>query len=270
MNLPGNPTSSSPVAHLQRLQGQYQNTSVDWERLLEANYTLFLSGPRRPRGIIDIGGHAGRHAFVFRHRLGCERLDIFEPLPEQHAALVKLFSGDPTVQVHNIALSDKNGFVDFILKQSAPEESGLRQRTFYNNGRNDDLVSFKINMTRLADVTFPAPVDFIKIDTEGGEIDILRGAVELLRTHSPIVSVEYGPGGYDAYGYDAGMLFDIAGQIGYSLFDLFGNRFETKGEWVSCVGKFYWDFIMLPQARIDELEPIIRNINQLKIVDFLT
>lgn len=42
-------------------------------------------------------------------------------------------------------------------------------------------------------------IDFIKIDTEGGGIDILNGAAHPSQRDKPIISVKYGPG-HHAYG----------------------------------------------------------------------
>jgi FkbM family methyltransferase len=42
---------------------------------------------------------------------------------------------------------------------------------------------------------------FIKIDVEGGEIDVLRGGERLLRRTRPFVAVEYGSPTYSLYGH---------------------------------------------------------------------
>jgi FkbM family methyltransferase len=245
----GHRVISEASAFLARLQGTYRNTDIDWEGLLEADYLALLSG-RDDLGIIDVGGHAGRHSRVILERLKPSRLLIFEPLPNQREALEAGFAHDPNVTVYGCALGSQRGQSTFVIKRGAPEESGLRQRSFYNDGKSDDLESITVAVETLDGSGIPFRVDFIKIDAEGGEIDILKGADNLLHRDKPIISVEYGPGGYDVYGYEPETLFEFSTKLGYSIFDLFGHRFASIDEWRSCVARFYWDYLLIPDCRV--------------------
>ena len=181
---------SDPIDTMRRLEANYKNTDIDWEGLLEADYTVLLSG-RSDLGVIDIGGHAGRHSWAIQQKLRPSNLLIFEPLPFQRQRLEELFSHDKNVTVSGFALGNQSGKTTFVVKLGAPEESGLRQRSFYNDGNNDDLERILVNIETLDRLDIPFRVDFIKIDAEGGEIDILKGAVSLVRRDQPIISVEY-------------------------------------------------------------------------------
>jgi FkbM family methyltransferase len=236
---------------VEHLAASYRNTAIDWEALLEANYVALLSG-RSGLGVIDIGAHKGRHALAIKRRLAPSHLLMFEPLPEQRAMLEGLFLHDPRAKVYGCALGNTCGTAEFVVKTGAPEESGLRQRSFYNDGKCDDLKRITVPVSPLDAIAIPFKIDFIKIDVEGGEIDILKGAKRLLQRDSPIIAVEYGPGSYDAYGHGPGDLYDLAKTMNYALFDLFGNRFASRDEWLSCVGRFYWDYLMIPVAAASE------------------
>jgi FkbM family methyltransferase len=176
-----------------------------------------------------------------------------------------MFALPTNVIVYACALGSQRGQSTFIVKKGSPEESGLRQRSFYNDGNNKDLERILVPVETLDALDIPFAVDFIKIDTEGGEIDILRGAVNLVIRDAPIISVEYGPGGYDAYGYRPETLFELATEMGYSIFDLFGNRFASLEEWKLCVGRFYWDYLLIPDQRI---AAIADRINIIRTLDF--
>lgn len=252
---------------IERLAASSRNTDFDWESLLEANYLILLAD--EPVGIIDVGGHAGRHARVFQQHLNLTKLLVFEPLPAQHAALTELFRSDDRVQISNVALSNASGQSRFFVKTMAPEESGLRQRSFYNDGRRDDLAEILVEVERLDAIAINFKVDFIKIDAEGGEIDILKGTRGLLEKDWPVVSVEYGPGGYDAYGYKAETLFELASDLSYSVFDLFGNRISSVEEWRSCVGRFYWDFMLIPTWKCSRLADRIERIRSFQPQQFM-
>jgi FkbM family methyltransferase len=249
---------------LAQLESTYRNTEFDWESLLEANYIALLSG-RNGLGIIDIGGHAGRHSLPIHQKLKPSHLLIFEPLPDQRRSLATIFADHTNVTVYGLALGNRTGQSTFVVKKGAPEESGLRQRSFYNDGNSGDLEHIQVTIETLDNLKIPFAVDFIKIDTEGGEIDILKGAANLLRRDAPIISVEYGVGCYDAYGYEPETLFMLATEMSYSIFDLFGNRFVSIDEWRSCVARFYWDYLMIPDRKI---QSIADRINVIRTLDF--
>jgi FkbM family methyltransferase len=249
---------------LARLVNGHRHSEIDWEALLEANYLALFSG-NNDLGIIDIGGHAGRHSRTIQQRLRPKHLMIFEPLPAQRQMLREMFSRDLNVSVLGFALGNQRGHTKFVVKQGSPEESGLRRRSFYNDGSDRDLQYIDVDVETLDGLEISFQVDFIKIDTEGGEIDILRGATQLLGRDAPVISVEYGPGGYDAYGHKPGTLFELATGAGYGVFDLFGNRFGSMDEWLSCVARVYWDYLLIPESRqpslADRLE-IIRSLGE--------
>jgi FkbM family methyltransferase len=224
-----------------------KNTNFDWERLLEIGYRRFLT----PESVvIDIGGHAGRHAAVFIEDIGCRRVMIFEPLPAQRKFLITRFQAHSEVQILPYALSASNGTAEFVVNEAAPEESGLKER-IYNDPGSKRLRRITVETSRLDDLTADLQaVDYIKIDTEGAEVDIIHGAESLLARCKPILSIEYGQPGYSVYGYTRWTLFDLLESLDYVLLDLFGNPFD-RDQWDNVIDRFYWDFFAAPSEQVD-------------------
>lgn len=237
-----------PLDVIDRLEDAGEkNTNFDWERLLEIGYRRFLT---RDSVVIDIGGHAGRHAAVFIEEIGCRRVMIFEPLPAQREYLRTRFEAQPDVRILPYALSASNGTAEFVVNEAAPEESGLKER-IYNDPAAKRLSRITVETSRLDDLTADLPaVDYIKIDTEGAEVDIIRGAEMLLARCKPILSIEYGQPGYSVYGYTRWTLFDLLESMDYVLLDLFGNPFDRE-QWDNVIDRFYWDFYAAPVERVD-------------------
>jgi FkbM family methyltransferase len=259
---------NEPCEFLAKLMASYRNVDIDWEAVLEAVYLTLLSG-QQGLGVIDIGGHAGRHAVVIQRELNPDHLLIFEPLPVQCGNLRARFAGKSNVVVHGCALGAREGEGVFIVKTGAPQESGLRQRSFYNDQNNEDLERIPIVIETLDNMDIPFRIDFMKIDTEGGEVDILKGATELLNRDAPIMSVEYGIGGHDAYGYDADTLFKLTESLAYSIFDLFGHQFTSIKQWRTCVSQFYWDYFLIPHKKLTSMSDRIKLIQRFEVDRFL-
>lgn len=60
-------------------------------------------------------------------------------------------------------------------------------------------------------------IDFIKIDVEGGEFNVLKGAKNILTKDSPIVIFEFGLGASNFYGTTPSDLFAYFSDINYKI-----------------------------------------------------
>jgi FkbM family methyltransferase len=233
---------------LETLHHSYDNPGfIDWEKVLELGYRLFLSANST---VIDIGGHAGRHSDIFINEIGCKQVYIFEPIPSKYQHLVNRYSSNPNVTVKQVALSSSVGKSEFLINHGAPEESGLKER-IYNNPELKNLEKIVVATDTLDNLFIDSPgVEYIKIDTAGGEIDILGGAVSLLHKFRPFISVEYGKPSYTAYGHNQDTLFLYCQKQAYVITDLFGNPIESIDIWRECVDSFYWDYYLVPQEKL--------------------
>ncbi|CAD5926169.1 UDP-N-acetylglucosamine--peptide N-acetylglucosaminyltransferase 110 kDa subunit [Planktothrix agardhii] len=236
------------IEKLETLHHSYDNPGcIDWEKVLELGYRLFLSSNST---VIDIGGHAGRHSDIFINQIGAKQVYIFEPIPSKYEHLVNRYSSNPNVTVKQVALSSSVGKSEFLINHGAPEESGLKER-IYNNPELKNLEKIVVATDTLDNLFIDSPgVEYIKIDTEGGEIDILKGAVSLLHKFRPFISVEYGKPSYTAYGHNQDTLFLYCQKQAYVITDLFGNPIESIDIWRECVDSFYWDYYLVPQEKL--------------------
>jgi len=58
-------------------------------------------------------------------------------------------------------------------------------------------------------------VDVVKIDVDGFELDVLRGARRTLRRFAPLLVMEWSPASLRSYGVDPGVLVDLLAEVGY-------------------------------------------------------
>jgi FkbM family methyltransferase len=166
----------------------------------EAPLMSAMSDAVRPGWVcFDVGAHSGYHSLVLAALTGNEgRVHAFEPLPFNLRRLTTTIERNnlgSIVHVHAIALSDRNGPAAIVGSASARGsgrgvlvggrgEASLRRRGFpeiaVEQRRIDDL----IGQDGIA-----AP-QFIKVDVEGAEPAVLRGAMNTLHTIRPVLAIE--------------------------------------------------------------------------------
>ena len=121
----------------------------------------------------------------------------FEPLPSLHAALVERFAND-RVTVHPLALGETPGKLTFTHVVSNPGYSGFREKEY---DRAETTEEIEVEVETLDRMLGDAPdVDFIKIDVEGAELAVMRGAKQTICKRQPAIVFEFGAKGARAYG----------------------------------------------------------------------
>ena len=141
----------------------------------------------------------------------------FEPLPNLFAKLQKRFR-QSNVRLSNVALSDQEGTIDFNFVESNPAYSGIRRRRYDRPHERDRTI--RVTTARLDNVLQAAgspKVDLIKIDVEGAELLVMRGAEATLKRNRPIVIFEHGLGGTDCYDVRPEHVHDFLAGCGLSI-----------------------------------------------------
>ncbi len=106
----------------------------------------------------------------------------------------------------NLAASDKSGTAEFNYVVSNPPYSGLKKRDYDRENEEDTTIRVRTEpLDKL--IAKNQLVDLIKIDVEGAEMQVLKGAADTIRRNKPIVIFEHGLGASDYYGTTPEMIY---------------------------------------------------------------
>jgi FkbM family methyltransferase len=177
---------------------------------------------------IDVGAHIGSIiSSVSRHDSSIKIVAI-EAIPEKVRNLRRLF---PLVELHDCAVGDSAGEIAFFVDTKRSGYSSLGKPAA---GDGESRVEIKVRIEKLDTLVPRTDVDAIKIDVEGAELGVLKGAVNLLARCRPIIMFESGPQTEDGLGYTKEAMFDFLSSNEFSV--IVPNRVAHEGEGLTSIG----------------------------------
>jgi FkbM family methyltransferase len=168
---------------------------------------------RPDSNLLDVGAHYGSMLSPMTRLAPHGRHTAVEAIPAKAAFLRRKF---PEVSIHNLALSEHPGSVDFFINKKRTGFSGLAR----HGESGDEFEKIEVPCETLDRLMQDAPrVHFMKIDVEGAEEMVLRSGKGFLAEHGPTILFECGPSGARAFGREPTDLFDLLeGTLGYDVF----------------------------------------------------
>jgi FkbM family methyltransferase len=157
-------------------------------QLYDSTTSLLALGALRQGDIaIDIGAHVGYFTLLFRLAVGATGTVIaFEPMPDSYRRLLRnvLANRFTNVVPLPLAVADRTGSAIFHLNADNEGECSLLD--------NHGTASVQVQVTCLDDLFrdgLPARPRVMKIDAEGVEMNILRGAQRWFDLYAPDMMV---------------------------------------------------------------------------------
>jgi FkbM family methyltransferase len=141
------------------------------------------------------------------------RVFAFEPLSSALRLLKMNTESLTNVVVDDRALSDHNGEADFHIRPQGDTSSLLPGEP----GSSVRVCVTTLDVRLLGEGGAPTRVDFIKIDVEGGELSVLRGATKTIEKYRPLIYFEFLPLYATRYGFGYEDFVRFFAPLGYSL-----------------------------------------------------
>jgi FkbM family methyltransferase len=177
------------------LKGYLWSTAFNYDYLtgdyVEPMALELLSSKLKPDSVFyDLGANIGYYSFIANKIIRSGRIYSFEPIPlnlaifRQHILLNQRRLESDNIELMGYGISDAEKEIFF----SANEYS---EGNTYVDSEMQGLAEKKLrvkchSMDDLVEQGFRAP-NMIKIDVEGAEFDVLRGARKVIHQHKPII-----------------------------------------------------------------------------------
>jgi FkbM family methyltransferase len=230
------------------LAGCFENE--EWrfvERFLEPGMT-----------VLDIGAHHGYYTLLASRKAGPEgRVIAFEPSPRERRRLnlhLRL-NGCRNVETENCALGETEGTAQLHLVLGT--DSGCNSLRVPAVTEQTELMPVRIErLDRVLQERRIEQVDFIKLDVEGAELSVLKGATELLhRRPRPVIVAEVQDIRTKPWGYAAKEIVRCLCNLDYRWAQAFsgGHLEEIDME----QEKYDGNFVAIPEERVASLQDVI-------------
>ncbi len=245
----------------------------------EPHVRRFLAGVVQPNWVCaDIGANVGTHSLALASLARDGRVFAFEADPANHAVLTRNIAALPPpagpIEALHLALWDRRGTLviggaaelagcSFVTEEPTDAAATERRLRAVVDAAALDGTELHVRLSEVpalpldewAEAAALPRLDLIKLDVEGAEARVIRGADRTLRRHRPVLLVEYNPACAASY-------FD---QPADALFRELESRFEAihaleedgalmrLADWEALrtrleAGKGWEDLVCLPAA----------------------
>ena len=145
---------------------------------------------------LDIGANVGNYTRLILQETNSKVIS-FEPLPDAYRELEVLKKDfKERLETFNIAISNENKIQELYYGSEKSEKASLMnnlEKLSFVGEANINKISVEVKkLDDLKDILKNQIIDFIKIDTEGYEFEVLDGAKHLLKEHQPkFIQIEF-------------------------------------------------------------------------------
>jgi FkbM family methyltransferase len=150
-------------------------------RLLKSSYTVF-----------DIGANVGYTSLIFAKFIGdTGKIYGFEPEIKNYDTFVKNINLNKLINVYpqKFAVADDNKTIKLYLSKN--ENDGIHSTLLHTDTLSENYE--EVDAIKIDDFVQKNNIDiinFVKIDVEGAEIDVIRGMKKVMKELKPIIILE--------------------------------------------------------------------------------
>ena len=172
--------------------------------------------------ILDVGANIGYIASFFSTQLNAKFVHCFEPHPESFKILLSNMKNNCEVnkcRAYQYAVGSKSTHANLYINENHSGDHSLNKD---NLGRSH----IKVQQVSLDDWVLDnniKNIDILKIDVQGGELDVLMGAQKLINDFDPMLYLEW----QDVSDSDAKKFFELCEKFKWELYEVKNNNLSS-------------------------------------------
>jgi len=208
--------------------------------------------------VLDIGAHHGLYSLVASksvHPRG--HVHSFEPSPRERRLLERnlRFNRRANVSVHATALGATRGHATlFLVEGNLDGCNSLRSPSDCRNTRTVEVDV--VPLDEFIQENGISDVDFIKMDVEGAELSVLRGASRLLSSSTrPWILAEISDSRTQPWGYPAREILEFLEQKGFHWFQPYGQGQLRPAD--RMLDSYNHNLVAVPSERMSAIQPFL-------------
>jgi FkbM family methyltransferase len=166
-----------------------------------------------------------------------------------------------SVTIRTEAASDRSAEADFFFYPHSSGLSGLARRSFRSAPVPITTITVPLRPLDLC-LNQNDSIDFIKIDVEGGELAVLRGAARTIRSSNPAIWCEHHKWGAPGFGESAESFWElVTNTLEMQIFSarswLLGLPPYSHQEFLDCVESAQvMDYLLIPKSATPSLDSL--------------
>ncbi len=215
---------------------------------------LIINNLKENAIFFDVGANIGYYAIPIAKKLATQNVTVhtFEPVNDNYNSLQKAIiqNNITNIVTHKIALGDSMGSAEIIKTEGGNSGNAVLS---HENMENTNITRETIKITTLDDYALKNNItrcDIIKIDIEGAEIFFIKGAVNFIKQHRPIIYGEFNS--YFLRKFESSFLaiWEILEPLGYKVFQ---ENKNNKGSFskIKKVTAGLNDLLLIPEEKLN-------------------
>ena len=221
-------TGDSLLLHSYRHKGYWYHGKHREESTIE----MFKKCIKQGNNVIEVGGHIGYMSLLFSQLAGDKgKVFVFEPSINNLPYIRENIKKKANVQLIEKGAGDKNETATFFMDNLTGQNNsfvedfdGFKSNQSASYDKSSGLTKVEVPIVTLDSFVLSENinnVNFIKIDVEGFEYEVLLGAKDLLKKYHPSIMVEVQR--------NQAPLADFLFELNYKLYDDNGFQLDKKG-----------------------------------------
>ena len=193
---------------------------INWDK------RVYLSFVRKGDVVMDIGANVGTHSILLSHLAGARgEVLSFEPLPANFIRLEEKLAGRArfrNVKIFRMAVGDpKSGNDQAIINVPGDDltQASLMTQTAQSWQGEREIRRYPVPIVSV-DAWWKqserSRLDFVKIDVEGGELDVLKGGARTFSRFRPLLYCEVYEKWTSTFGFSPKELLSFVEGLGYT------------------------------------------------------